>query len=267
MRRASPAFDPAVVQHVPPKLILCTGVVRSGSTWSFNVCRQLGMLLAGARGEPFTSTYIGELELEQLVAGYVEKLAGPTVLKAHAVGPVAVAAVRAGRVRAVCTFRDPRDCVASDLTFLGWPFDAVVRRVGENLAYLGYYRAARHALFVRYEEMIVDPLPQLARIAAHLGVDADDAELRRIDAATDLPSSRAVCAALADRPAEELVWSQTHRVDPATQLHENHIHSGRVGRWRDELTADQQEQLTAAFHPWLVELGYEPAGAGAAAYG
>ncbi len=250
----------------PPPLIFCTGVVRSGSTWSFNVCRHLGLLLARQRGEPFASAYLGESDLDRAIDAQLARPAGPAVIKAHAIGPRALAALRAGRVRAVCTFRDPRDCVASDLTFRRAAFDEAVRRVTHNLTYLGFYRSAGHTLFVRYEDMIADPLPQVARVAAHLGVAADDAALRRVDALTGLATSRAICDGLRHRRPDDVAWSDHRRVDPATQLHENHIHSGRVGRWRDELSADQQGHLADVFHPWLVELGYEPAAAPAAAY-
>ena len=245
---------------VPP--ILCTGIVRSGSTWSFNVCRHLGQLLARQRGGPCTSGYAGEAELEQNMGVLTAAPGrGTVVLKAHALGPVAVSAVRAGRAVAVCTFRDPRDCVASDLTFLKKSFDDCVRRVSHNLTYLSHYRSSRHTLFVRYEDMMANPLRQVMRVAAHLGVDAGESDLRRIDAMTGPPAARSIAAGLRFRPPEQVLYSDARRVDPATHLHENHIHSGRVGRWRDELPADQQDLLTDVFHPWLVELGYETAGA------
>ena len=46
---------------------------------------------------------------------------------ALAVGAEEVAAaIRTGEAKAVCTFRDPRDCVASDIVFLGQGLEAFV---------------------------------------------------------------------------------------------------------------------------------------------
>ena len=266
MFRAAATYKWTVMHPTDPLLVLCTGIVRSASTWSFNVCRHLGMFRARQQQQPFSSGYVGEADLEREIEVGLRRIEGPTVLKAHGIGPRAVAALRDGRAQGVCTFRDPRDCVASDLAFRKLDFDPAVRRVSQNLTYLGFYRAARRTLFVRYEDMVADPLRQVTRIAAHLGVDAGPIDLRRIDATTSLSSARAISAGLSHRPSDEVAWSESRRVDVATQLHENHIHSGRVGRWRDELSADQQAELNDVFHPWLVELGYEPATVGPVAY-
>jgi hypothetical protein len=249
---------------VPP--VLCTGILRSGSTWSFNVCRLLAELEGRRLGLPVTSNFIGDEQLEQLVADGLGRAPGPVVLKAHALGDRAVAAVRSGSVRVVCTLRDPRDCVASDLTFSRLGYEESVRRVHGMLWTMPFYRSSPHALFVRYEEMIANPLRQVTKIAAHMGVDADPLELRRIDATTGLQSARATVAGLRHRRPEEVLWCDGRRVDPTTHLHENHVQAGRVGRWRNDLPPDRQQELTEVFHPWLVELGYEPAREPGSAY-
>jgi hypothetical protein len=46
-------------------------------------------------------------------------------------------------------------------------------------------------------------------------------------------------------------------VDPLTHLHENHISNARIGRWKDELSADLGRYLTERFAPWLLKWGYE----------
>ncbi len=206
---------------------------------------------------PCHVAYAGEDELEAFVEREFKPGGDPTIIKAHAIGLRALARLRAGQARAVCTVRDPRDCVASDLKFMDWPFDAVARRVSSNLAYLAYYRASRHTLFVRYEQMMENPLKQVTRIAGHLGIDLPPAELARIDVATGFESSRKVCEDVRRRPIHQTLQSGTHRVDPVTHLHENHIGTAKVGRWKDDLSAEQGEHLTELFHPWLVELGYD----------
>ena len=249
---------------VPP--VVCTGIIRSGWTWSFNVCRHLADLTGRRRGEQVMSGFLKADDLERWFAEGTNRPRGPAVVKAHDVGPKALAALRAGAVRSVCTIRDPRDCVVSDVAFnRGW-LDASVRRVSANLSDLPYYLSAGNTLFVRYEEMVANPLRQVARIAAHMGVDADPIDLGRIDAMTGLHSARATAAGLRYRPAVDLEWCDGRRVDPITQLHGDHIRTGRVGGWRDELTAAEQGQVSQAFHPWLVELGYEPARKGASVY-
>jgi hypothetical protein len=238
-------------------LFFCTGVVRSGSTWSFNVVRMLSEYWGRKAGRPMGSAYLEGANLEQFLTRNLPQAAGVTVIKAHGIGPTAISMLQSGRARAVCTIRDPRDCVASDLTFLHKDINFSIKRVVDNLHYISMYEGGHHTLFVQYEQMMANPLKQVARIAAHLGIDADESVLRQIDVATSIPSSLAAIEVLKKKDPKQVMWLDNHRVDPGNHLHENHIHSGKVGRWRDEFSADQAKRLTSIFKPWLLKFGYE----------
>jgi hypothetical protein len=241
-------------------LILCTGLLRSGSTWSFNVCRELGQATARRHRQGFGSAYLTEPQLDFFLNTQARSIPGPTVLKTHGVGPVAQEWIRTGRAAVVCTYRDPRDCVASMLTFFGLDFATAARRIHADLEFLALYETSR-GLLIRYEEMMSHPLTQIERIATHLRIVVDRAELRRIDQVTNLQNSAKICRDLAGRDESQILRSGGHRVDPATSLHDNHIMNSKPGRWRSEFTDEQARTLTELFHPWLIRLGYEPADA------
>jgi len=58
-------------------------------------------------------------------------------------------------------------------------------------------------------------------------------------------------------PAERLKGDPTADLyDEVTQIHRGHIGDGSVGKWRHQLTAEQQEALTAHFAPFLAKFGY-----------
>src|SRR5258708_2797093 len=133
-------------------LCFCNGVIRSGSTWSFNVCRVLYQELSVQRRQPFGSTYLDGPYVEQFVAQQWQHAPGPTVIKAHQIGPLALGAIRAGHAKGVCTFRDPRDCVASDVVFMGQGLETSVNRVVSTLEFLRFYQSTSHILLVKYEE-------------------------------------------------------------------------------------------------------------------
>jgi hypothetical protein len=238
-------------------LCFCNGVIRSGSTWSFNVCRGLFQELATQLRQPFGSTYLDGEYVEQFVTQQWQKSPGPTVIKAHMIGRVALTAIRSGQAKAVCTFRDPRDCVASDQVFMGRGFEYSVKRVASSLEFLNYYQSTPHILLVQYEEMMKDRLSQMRRIAAHLHLRGDEEMFARIDGRTSLESSERLCRDLKNRPASTVLNIQSHRVDPDTHLHENHIGNAKIGRWKDEFSLDQARWLTEYFSPWLLQLGYE----------
>ncbi len=238
-------------------LILATGMMRSGSTWAFNVCRLAGQLVAQHLNQPFASAYLLDKELDEFLAKQFPTLPGPAVIKAHFVGHAALNLIAAGRVKCVSTYRDPRDCVASLMTFTNDPFQRAMRRTTGFLEELTLYQQSRNTLLIRYEDMIRDTAAHVRMVTDYLGVQLDDAGIRWIDGQTNIDRAREVSAELKTRPDDAVVRQESHRVDPATNLHDNHIHSGKVGRWRDELTPEQQETLAKQFRPWLISLGYE----------
>jgi hypothetical protein len=238
-------------------LCFCNGVIRSGSTWSFNVCRALFQELSAQLNLPFGSTYLDGAYAEHFVSQQWQQVPGPAVIKAHQIGPVTLATIRAGHAKAVCTFRDPRDCVASDLVFMGQGLEFSINRVSASLEFLRFYQSTSHILLVKYEEMMADRIGQIRRIAAHLQIKSDDAMIARVDAATNIDSSRQVCQDLKNRAADQVLNIASHKVDPQTHLHEHHIGRATPGRWRDEFSADQASWLTEYFSPWLLQLGYE----------
>lgn len=239
-------------------LFICNGVLRSGSTWSYNVCRGLAQELANQRGlKPVESTYLDLAQMESYLTTHWQSAVGPIVLKSHEPGPVALSMIRAGRIKAVCTFRDPRDCVSSDLKFMGLGFDKVLHRVRCSFDALRLYQTTDHILLIRYEDMVKDPQRQIRRIAMHLGIDANADVVSRIHGETNIETSRKICDDVRRRPDSEVYLIAEARVDPATRLHENHVFDGKVGRWRSDFTAEQGRWLTEYFSNWLIQLGYE----------
>ena len=240
-----------------PPLCICNGLIRSGSTWSFNVCRELMQRLASHHQRPFGSTYMHSPMLDAFVTKHWARVPGFTVVKAHELGPAVMAAVESGNARGVSTFRDPRDCVASDMVFMGRGFQASVDRVSFSLECLRASEMTDNVLMVRYEDMMADRHNEIRGIARHMGINADLSLLSQVDSKTNIESSKQVCQNIKDLTIREVFAIDSHRVDPQTHLHENHIGNAKIGRWRDELSTEQGEQLTRLFSHWLAKWGYE----------
>ncbi len=238
-------------------LCICNGMIRSGSTWSFNVCRELYQEMAMRYSGSSQSCYLDCQPLEQFVNQRWSNESASWVIKAHNLGIAAMTAVRKGLAKGVCTFRDPRDCIASDLAFMHYPLEVSMKRVSATLDPLRMYQCVPHILLVRYESMMTNRQGEIRRIATHLGLMVDDMTVRRIDARTNLENSERVCSNMKHRPAGGLMQIADHLVDPTTHLHQNHINGGTVGRWRYELSEEQGAYVTEFFAPWLVQLGYE----------
>jgi Sulfotransferase domain len=239
-----------------PPIFICAGIYRSGSTWAFNVCRELGQVLAEQTGRSLASGYPNLGPLDQFLEHAAEQTEGPIVVKAHLLGPVALSWINSGKAREIYTCRDPRDCVASDMKFKGHDIDAAGARVLECLRNFSTFRDSRRILLVRYEQMMADRFTAISQIASHLGFNLDERAIGRIDERTNLSTSLRTCQELKTRPGGQYRRDGAHRVDPTTLLYDNHIAGGTIGRWKQDLSPDQQGFLTRFFAPWLVTLGY-----------
>jgi hypothetical protein len=243
-----------------PPIIICTGFMRTGSTWLFNVCRLLGQSLAAQRREALGSVYLTDDELDEFIQKRAGSITGPTVIKIHRVNRSAFDFIHSGGAKAICTVRDPRDCVVSYLTFMQGEtgeVSEITKGFARGFDQLLQYQTSPQILLVRYEQFMAEPLREIRRIAGHLEMTPSEEFVRKIEQQTNLQSCLKVCQGLKQRNDNGFLRSGSHRVDPVTHLHDNHIFSGESGRWRRELSSEDARSLTHFFRPLLLMLGYE----------
>ena len=240
------------------RIIFCTGLIRSGSTWSYNVCRMIGTALAGQVKMPFWCGYRDAQHLDSLLDELTTKTNAIAVIKTHWPSQRVLEFMQHESVRNIYTIRDPRDCVASRQLKTKDTFENSLHLIVKNLsAYFPYYRQCRNTIFIRYEEMMKDARPCVNSIAAHLGVRLHDSVASHILEGTSMESAKRISESLSARGPDTLIHDRDHLVDPLTMLHDNHIQGGTCGRWREEYNAEQKKVLMKALQPWLIVLGYE----------
>jgi|GEM_PF-6065738 len=245
-------------------IVLCSGIKRSASTWSYNVCRHITSRMAQASdGESFaqyssnTDATLKQLEKSfkaRQVEGQNLNITG--VIKAHELGSHTRQLIARGLVSNVYTIRDPRDCIASMEKF--WPrtpdttFDDRIRAYQYWLIGGESFYQDEHSLIIRYEDMRKDPIAQITRIVKLLKVSCEEHILKEISDATNAETSQ--------NHIDQMVKEKTNSnraYCKLTHLHENHLNGGQVGRWRNELSLEEQVKVETAFYPWLVKFGYE----------
>lgn len=106
-------------------------------------------------------------------------------------------------------------------------------RVGASLLQEMLSRRGSAARLVRYEDLVADPAAEVASILGFLGLDADPATVEAMvaNAAEDLPELRA------------------HQTSDSA--------AASIGRWRRDLSPEQQELARAAFDDVLPGFGYD----------
>jgi hypothetical protein len=220
------------------KVILCNGMIRSASTWSYNVVLKL---MRAAAGESVYGNYNEDiaqfLESSPPTASYL-------VLKCHMLDAVGRGLLERGEARVVYTCRDLADAAVSFMRMFQFDFEHTLSALGGALELYKFHRAGGHALILGYREITSHPLESVAKIAAHLGVKAPMEVLERINDETSLERAKDRVEQLkAGIDADQLVRFDRFVHDRKTLLNLDHIRDGRSGYGRASLTEEQSLRI------------------------
>jgi hypothetical protein len=156
-----------------PMIVLLTGMVRSGSTWAFNVAKAL--LMAETRA--ITGEYTNDVGAA--IAGLGTQVEHH-LIKAHMVDRVGHMLIRHRMCKTICTWREPLDCIASSVQAFGSDVDDTIALAQGGLAFLDLQAREGGVLFIAHDTILAQPHDAIRAIAAYLGCAADDATVGRI---------------------------------------------------------------------------------------
>lgn len=233
-----------------PEWVVCLGLPRSGSTWVYNLARQL----LGHRypDGPIACGFSDDC------AALSSRRSRPVrcfLLKAHNPHGNLRALLSSAHVRLVMSIRDPRDAVASMMQSFRLPFDQAAGAVYTSAKAIVDAASCSLYLLLRYEDRFPGDLATVQRVNALLECEADASIVRKIH--EELTKAR-VAEKLRElgrqgafRPAPALAtW------DPQTQWHPGHLGDGRVGKYVDVLTAAQIRRLEQHFAFFMSQFSY-----------
>jgi hypothetical protein len=215
-------------------ILLCIGMQRSASTWSFNVGREL-------LGELPGTTYGGfHSDLEDILEDVSLKVQH-AVIKSHSTGDMAKQLLIAGKVWAVYTHRDIHDAIASQMQMFNVPFDEALGQIRASLLMIEDLIELPNFLPVEYQDITSQPNLTVRTIAAFLGLDVTDALVGKIVHDNSFEVMKRTADTLA---ADNLSSFGTHAYDTKTLLHPAHIRNGGTGY--GHLHLDEQQGNTIA---------------------
>jgi hypothetical protein len=256
--------------------VLSVGMVRSASTWQYNVACRLLENRGAAPRLGFFADARAFVRLRQADAGWWPHLrralarlrrgavAGWRALKAHDGHPAYEDALRGGQALGLYVSRDLRDVAFSLMHKCAATFEQVTRPGGHlNVAMSNhaFWTAQPGMLRQRYETILADPAGGVAEIAGHLGLTLAAGEAAAVAEEYSLKANMWRAVELANRLRREGVDlelpANALRSDEQTLLHWNHIREGLVGGWRAQATPAQAARLAEVCGRWLVTHGYE----------
>jgi hypothetical protein len=239
-------------------IFLSVGMPRAGSGWHYNLIHDL-MKTSGcveateirARfhlGSVLTEVNcnIGVLSARRLGLVTIPALLGYSfVIKAHSRPTSPFRILRSlGLIRATYIYRDPRDAMLSAMNYgeralrNGRPnafshltdFDAATDFMEQYVQVWAAWMKEKGVLIARYEDLLEDYDSEARRLAAFLGLDVGQAGVQDV----------------------------IHRLRPvqAEGRQGTHFYKGRIGRFREAFSLEQQEILAARFAPSLKRMNY-----------
>lgn len=241
-------------------LILSVGMPRAGSGWYYNLTHDLVTATGGQDARLIRQRYhlqgiltevncnIGALTPRRLLGVLVPSFLGNRfVVKAHAAPtPTVLTLIRRGLLLAAYIYRDPRDAMLSAYEngqraiAKGNPnafshlsdFESALKFMETYVRISEAWIACDRVLHTRYEELLADYEQEAARLVDFLHLDH-----------------------------QSLVVSQVlEKYRPAQASPEQkglHFRKGKIGRFRQKWSTEQQEVLYQRFGAYLTREGYE----------
>lgn len=217
-------------------IVLCNGMHRSGSTWSFSVCVKL-LRLADPRANvsaQFTKTP-GDL------INALEPRYDHLVIKAHSLDYPSMALSCCGAAKVVYTHRDAYDAVASLMQMFQYPFDDALAAIHGSLLLYEFHHSHGRAMIVPYASLMEKPLETIGAISRYLELDASAAMIVQVNAETSFQAMKAMADQIGDGDSDFLVRRAGDMYDTRTHLHRHHLRNGASGYGRGMLSRRQQQ--------------------------
>ncbi len=240
-------------------IVLSVGMPRAGSGWHYNLIHDLMKTTGCADARDIREKYglqkiltevncnIGVLSARRLGMVTVPALLGKTfVIKAHA-GPTSASRMlqALGLLRITYIYRDPRDAMLSAFDYgqralaKGRPnafshltdFEKSLDFMLEYVRIWQKWTQEKDVLVARYEDLLTGYEAESARLVGFLQLDGTRPEVRAV--------------------------VEQYRPGANDGQQGLHYYKGKIGRFREAYTAEQQAVLKSKLEPYLEKMGYE----------
>ena len=240
-------------------IVLSVGMPRAGSGWHYNLIHDLMETAGYTDARLIRERYrlqgiltevncnIGVLSVRRMGMVSVPALAGKDfVIKAHA-GPSVSSRLlqRLGLLRITYIYRDPRDAMLSAFDYgqralqKGRPnafshltdFEKSLAFMMDYVRIWEAWTREKDVLIARYEDLLTDYDGEVTRLVRFLKLDGSRLEVQKV--------------------------TEKYRPAAAEGQQGLHFYKGKIGRFRESYTAEQQALLKEKMGSYLSKMGYE----------
>lgn len=241
-------------------IVLSVGMPRAGSGWHYNLIHDLMKAAGSADARVIRERYrlhgiltevncnIGVLSPRRLFLVSLPALVGNTfVIKAHsAPTPASRLLQRLGLMRITYIYRDPRDAMLSAYEYglravmKGRPnafshladFQKSLEFIQMYVGIARQWMREKDVLVARYEDLLMNYEQEVPRLVRFLKVDDREPEIQKV--------------------------IEAYRPGAAAGQQGLHFYKGKIGRFREAYSAEEQAILQKELGDSLKHMGYEP---------
>ena len=247
-------------------IVLSVGMPRAGSGWHYNLIHDLMQTTNCAEARDIRVNYhlqniltevncnIGVLSMRRMAMVTVPALTGNTfVIKAHAApSPASALLENLGLLRITYIYRDPRDAMLSAFDYgqralqKGRPnafshltdFEKSLEFIMEYVRIWEKWMNEKHTLIARYEDLLTNYDSEVKRLVGFLSLDGNRLSVN------------------GEAAVQKVIDSYRPGTADANQQG-LHFFKGKIGRFRDIYSAEQQMVLKDKLGPYLIRMGHE----------
>jgi hypothetical protein len=170
-------------------LVLCTGMGRSGSTWSFNVVKQL-------LAHTSVSVRAGYLDAVGEALAREGPVCDHLIVKTHVPDAVGLALIKQRSCRTIYTYREPLDSILSAMESLGQALEPTADAVKASLDLMRFQVEAGGVRSVWYDDIVERPQDVVRAIADYLELALPDDAIAGVAARLSRDNVRRIIRAL-----------------------------------------------------------------------
>ena len=226
-------------------IVYCLGMEASGSTWLYNVVREL-FSLAQLKYEAFRVE-----EFEQIADDRAHR-AKHVIMRAHNVNSYLLRFLEAADVKTIVSFRDPRDAVASCIQRFGEFGGKLIptcNDITRNIASAASARlSTRNQSFFYEDKFTFDP-KTILQCADFLGIKISQDDAANIFQKYEPQKVKKIIESLEQSGDERLFIDEVTKnvMDRETSFHKTHISDMKIDKWRDVLDVESQQKVARLF--------------------
>ena len=252
-------------------LVVCAGMIRSGSTLQYNMARCLVEVMSAGSGQGFYEDPCTK-ETQRQFRLWSEDEAFH-VVKVHRIPSNLAEMSEANSIRICYIFRDIRDVAASLKNMLKCKEESLVNMLDEAITVYYKMLEMKPVLWQKYEEVVPDVSASLSKVAGFLGLAPSEETLNKVAEMCSLVKSkkasnmlslglaakgRSVLRKLGVPESVVTRFCSTPGYDKETLLHPRHIskNMGASGVWEEALSQEEIGIIQARYTAWLTKENY-----------